>query len=330
MRRSLVPSITLVFMLCASCASRAVPEGGSDTMLFHLSQGSSAQQVAQELISAGLIHSKAFFLLRLRLMGADTRLEAGTYRFRKAARMGEILTILAQARVATSRVTIPEGATLSAIASAVDKAQVAERGDFLSAAGDAELLKKYRIPGASFEGYLFPDTYDISLGSGGKAVVELMARRFFERVGKLAPGAADDPQALNEKVILASIVEREYRVAGEAPLIASVFRNRIKIGMALQSCATIVYILTERQGKPHPSVVYLKDLSIADPYNTYRHRGLPPGPISNPGATALAAVFTPVKSEYLYFRIADEAKGTHRFSRTFDEHKDVSIPVKGL
>jgi UPF0755 protein len=322
--------VASLLILCSSCSTKTEDKAGGDYVLFALRQGSSAQQVAKDLSEAKLISSKTIFLLRLRLLGIDKKLEAGTYQFRKGARMGELLSILAESKLATARVTIPEGATLSAIASALDKAMIAGRDDFLKAAHDPELLKRYSIPGTSFEGYLFPDTYDISLSAGGAEVVEIMAKRFFEKIDALAPGFVKDPKALYAKVILASIVEREYRVAEEAPLIASVFMNRMKIGMALQSCATVVYVLTERQGKPHPSVVYFKDLNIDDPYNTYRHRELPPGPISNPGATALMSVFSAPKSEYLYFRLSDEAKGTHRFSKTFEEHKETSIPVKGL
>ena len=330
MKRSFAAVAILVLALVTGCASRHDPESGGDSILFAVKQGSSAQLVATELAAAGIIGSKTIFLLRLRLMGLAKRLEAGTYRFRAGSRMGEVLGILAEAKVATIRVTVLEGATLTGISNELEEAQVDSRDDFLKAAHNPELLRKYHIPGTSFEGYLFPDTYELSLGSDGQAVVEILARRFFEKVAQLAPGAAEDPAALHEKVILASIVEREYRVAEEAPLIASIFRNRLKIGMALQSCATVVYVLTERQGKPHPSVVYYRDLAIDDPYNTYRNRGLPPGPISNPGAAALSSVFSPVKSEYLYFRIADTAKGTHRFSRTFDEHRETFIPVKGL
>ena len=330
MKKSIATLLMFIIVFLVGCSSRQDTGDGNSELLFTVTRGSSAQQVAADLAESKLIRNRTIFLLRLRLLGVDKRLEAGTYRFRKSSRMGEIIRILADAKVAKSRVTIPEGATLSAIARAMDKAQVAASGDFLRAAGDPALLKQYHIPGKSFEGYLFPDTYDISLGSGGQAVVELMARRFFERIAKFSPGAADNPEALYKNVVLASIVEREYRVAEEAPLIASVFRNRLKIGMALQSCATVVYVLTEREGKPHPSVVYFKDLEVDDPYNTYRHPGLPPGPIANPGATALAAVFSPAKSEYLYFRITDEVSGTHRFSRTFEEHKEISIPVKGL
>jgi UPF0755 protein len=135
---------------------------------------------------------------------------------------------------------------------------------------------------------------------------------------------------LNRRIIIASIVEREYRVDEEAPLMAGVFYNRLDIGMALQSCATVEYIITEIQGRPHPDVLYTRDIEIRDPYNTYIRPGLPPGPISAPGAVALAAAFQPASSNYLYFRLIDPEAGRHYFSQTLDDHiKAGLLYVKG-
>ncbi len=140
-----------------------------------------------------------------------------------------------------------------------------------------------------------------------------------------------DPGELHRRIILASVVEREYRLPEEAPRIAGVFWNRLKIGMALQSCATVVYIITEVQGKKHPEVLYNRDIEIQHPFNTYLHPGLPPAPIANPGLTALQAVFRPEPSRYLYFRLLDARTGRHYFSETLDEHiRAGSLAVKGI
>ena len=120
---------------------------------------------------------------------------------------------------------------------------------------------------------------------------------------------------------MASIVEKEYKVKEEAPLIASVFKNRIRHNIGLYSCATIVYIITEIQGKPHPNRILTKDTKIDNPYNTYKWAGLTPGPISNPGLTALDAVINTPKTSYFFFQVKDEKKGTHVFTETFEEHK---------
>jgi UPF0755 protein len=171
------------------------------------------------------------------------------------------------------------------------------------------------------EGYLFPDTYLFPADYPADQVVKAMKENFFKKIEVINPQVTTmTAEQINEKVILASIIEREYRVAEEAPLIAGVFTNRLHINMALQSCATVEYISTEIQGKPHPTHIYNQDLEIRDPYNTYQRPGLPPGPISAPGAVALRAAMFPETTEYLYFRVEDVALGRHYFSRTLDEH----------
>jgi len=139
-----------------------------------------------------------------------------------------------------------------------------------------------------------------------------------------------DAAELNRRIIIASIVEREYRVPEEAAVMAGVFYNRLDIGMALQSCATVEYVITEIQGRPHPEQLFNRDLEIRDPYNTYIRPGLPPGPISAPGETALKAAFIPESTEYLYFRLIDTGAGRHYFSRTLDDHiRAGALYVKG-
>ena len=125
---------------------------------------------------------------------------------------------------------------------------------------------------------------------------------------------------LHSDVVLASIVEREYRIDSEAPLIASVFRNRLKHNIGLYSCATIEYILTEIQGKPHPDVITYADLAIDSPYNTYKWAGLTPGPISNPGVVALDAAINSAKTDYYFFRLVDANAGRHVFPKDFSTH----------
>ncbi len=132
--------------------------------------------------------------------------------------------------------------------------------------------------------------------------------------------AEKSEQELYQTVTLASIVEREYRVEEEAPLIASVFSNRLRHNIGLYSCATIVYILTEIEGRPHPDRILLEDTKIDSPYNTYKWAGLPPGPISNPGLVALRASSETPKTDYYFFQIVDAAAGRHVFTTNFEEH----------
>ena len=136
---------------------------------------------------------------------------------------------------------------------------------------------------------------------------------------------------IDDVVRLASVVEREYRVPEEAPLIASVFYNRLEQGIKLQSCATVAYIITEIHGKPHPDRLFFSHLEIPSEFNTYLYEGLPPLPISNPGATALEAAFHPADTDYLFFVVKDPDAGTHNFSRSYNEHlnaKDLYLKTR--
>ena len=148
-----------------------------------------------------------------------------------------------------------------------------------------------------------------------------MAKTFFDTLDKMEPEWKEMPQGkLRDTLIVASIVEREYRAPDEAPLIASVFYNRLRRNIGLESCATLEYIITEIQQKAHPEYITTEDEKLNSPYNTYKWAGLPPGPISNPGRTALEAAFRPAQTDFLYFVLRDPDAGRHYFSRDLSEH----------
>ena len=282
-------------------------------------RGESSQSVGLRLERAGLISSRYFWNLLCRINKEPVK--SGTYILEAPASQIAIHRLLVSGKQILYRITIPEGATLKKTARILEEAGICLAGDFLEAAVDPEILSLYMVPNSSMEGYLFPDTYLFPAEYPASGAITAMADNFFSRVENIDPSAVNlTPQQLNEKVIIASIVEREYRVAEEAPVMAGVFYNRLGINMALQSCATIEYIITEIQEKPHPSVLYNRDLEIRDPYNTYIRPGLPPGPISAPGAVALRAALFPQKSDFFYFRLDDPQSGKHYFSRTLDEH----------
>lgn len=287
--------------------------------LMEVRKGESAQSVGRRLEQAGLIRSRYFWFALSRF--SREFVKSGTYRLEIPQSQMAIHQTLVTGRQMLIRVTIPEGVTLKKAAAIFEDAGICAGDDFLRAASDKETLALYNIPGSTMEGYLFPDTYLFPVGFPAERVVSVMADNFFERLFKIDPDALTmRPDELNRKIIIASIVEREYRVEEEAPLMAGVFYNRLGIGMALQSCATVEYVITEIQGRPHPDILYTRDIEIRDPYNTYIRPGLPPGPISAPGAAALNAAFFPVSSNYLYFRLTDPDLGTHYFSRTLDDH----------
>jgi UPF0755 protein len=305
---------------------RFEPEGAA---IFEVRNGESSLSVGGRLFQEGIIRSRLFWDLISRF--DRDYIKSGTYRLPLPMTQLEIRSLLVSGRQILSRVTVPEGVTLKKTAAILEDAGICPAEEFLAAAADPEILNTYRVPAATMEGYLYPDTYLFSPGYPPALVVRTMADTFFKRLAEIQGDALElSPQELHQRVILASIVEREYRLDDEAPYMAGVFYNRLDRGMALQSCATVEYVITEIQGRPHPEILYIQDTEIPNPYNTYTHRGLPPGPISAPGAVALRAVFNPVSSDYLYFRLVDPSQGRHYFSKTLDDHiKAGVLYVKG-
>jgi len=308
-----------------------------DTLFLDVRKGESADSVGRRLESAGVIKSRYFWYLLFRL--DKDYMRTGSYRIGLPATGTQIRSILVKGEQLLVKVTVPEGVTLKKTADLLESAGICKSGEFLEAASSREILTAYNVPGTSMEGYLYPDTYLFPLGYPAPSVVRVMADTFYERLDKILSEAAasqggymgsKDAAELNKRIIIASIVEREYRVPEEAAVMAGVFYNRLDVGMALQSCATVEYVITEIQGRPHPEQLFNRDLEIRDPYNTYIRPGLPPGPISAPGETALRAAFIPEPTEYFYFRLIDPGVGRHYFSRTLDDHiRAAFLYVKG-
>jgi UPF0755 protein len=288
-------------------------------VVMEIGNGESADSVGARLEKAGLIKTR--FLWEALSRADGQFLKAGVYGFKTGLSLTAIRRLFIAGKQLLVKVTIPEGSTIKKTAAIFEAEGICQAEDFIAAARDGRLLEEYRVPGATMEGYLFPDTYRVNKRYPAERLVRMMADNFYKRLEALGvAGAGLTPEGLFDKVILASIVEREYRIEREAPLIAGVFENRLRRGMRLESCATIEYIITEIEGKPHPTRIYNRDLELQSPYNTYLRGGLPPGPISSAGGAALAAVFFPDKNEYLFFRIVDPAQGRHYFSKTFDDH----------
>jgi UPF0755 protein len=270
--------------------------------------------------------SRAFYLAARypvlgRIAGCGTiMLESGIYRIKSSFSTAEIFELVSSGRQNYVRVSFPEGLTISKTALRLEAAGVCSAADFMAAAKNRELIDRYNIDGNSLEGYLFPDTYFFTPGLNAYDVTDIMVNNFFRHAEEIPVLKTLSKEDFKQTVILASIIEREYRIDREAPLIASVFRNRMKKHIGLYSCATIEYIITEIEGKPHPDIITLKDLKINSPYNTYKWAALPPGPISNPGMVALSAAAQPAQTNYYYFRLVDPDTGRHAFSTDFTEH----------
>ncbi len=287
--------------------------------------GMSVKSIAEMLEEKGLIRSSRLFYMTVRfpkiLLKDYTSIvfKSGVYEISQSMDMVEIIKIFADGKQAFIKTSIPEGLTTRKIAKILSDNKVCRYDDFVQATADRAILEKFGIQAATCEGYLFPDTYYFYPEMQAPEVVAMMIENFFTNLKTIA-GQSESDGIDYTRLILASIVEREYRVDEEAPLIASVFLNRMAIGMGLESCATIEYIITEIQGKPHPDIITYKDLKIDSPYNTYKWSALPPGPISNPGKVALSAALNPAETNFYYFTLTNSERGSHTFSTTLKAH----------
>lgn len=289
--------------------------------LFSIEKGESLSRISHDLQDEGFIRFAPLLEIVGRLKGTQSDFKAGYYRIPERSSTLAIHDFLVAGAQNLGKVTIPEGWTSSKIARHLEAEGVCSAADFMAAARSPELLAQFGVPGKSLEGYLFPDTYFVPRPFPAATFVQLMVKTFFDNVKEVAPDwrAMEKPK-FEESLIVASIVEREYRVDTEAPLIAAVFYNRLRRNIGLESCATLEYIITEIQQKAHPEYITIEDEKLDSPYNTYKWAGLPPGPISNPGRTALEAAFQPARTDYLYFVLRDSQSGRHIFSRNLNEH----------
>lgn len=280
---------------------------------FIVNKGDSLKIVARKLKNQNLIKSYKFFVFIAKISRVSTGIKSGEYLIREGLKASEILKMLSEGEVVTVRITIPEGFTAMQIANMLESKGIVNKIDFINATKNEEILKKYGIPFSSAEGFLFPDTYIISKDLNANQIVEIMIKRFFEELNKLTNNKPLNRDELKKVIIIASLVEKEAKKDDERSIIAAVFYNRLKMGKRLQSCATVQYVL----GKAKERLLY-RDLKVKSPYNTYLHKGLPPGPISNPGSKSLWAAIHPANVGYLYF--VSKHDGSHYFSKTYSEH----------
>ena len=292
---------------------------------FVIPGGTSVKDIAENLYSQKLIRSPELFYALVRYPFFFGRkepfvLKSGSYLLSDSMSVRKILDLLESGAQGYIKTVIPEGLTLRKIGALLEKNGVCSSEDFIASCASEELREKYNIPYENLEGFLFADTYFFTPSMNAFECASIMIENFFEKINEIPELAEKDPSEIYDTLILASIVEREYRVQSEAPLIASVFKNRLEHNIGLYSCATIEYIITEIQNKPHPDIITYDDLKINSPYNTYKWAGLPPAPISNPGMTALKAVVYAPETDYYYFTLTDEEAGSHTFSKSLGSH----------
>ena len=280
--------------------------------------GMTSGAIADALLEKGLIRNRTAFLLAARQAGLDKSLQAGEYAVSRAMTVEQIINVMAKGITVYSEFTVPEGFTVEQIAALLEEKGLARKERFLALARDYSPFDKRERPNVKYraEGFLFPDTYRISRGASEEMILQTMAQEFSR---KFTPELQAKAQSIGlsayEVIVLASLIEREVQLAKERPMVARVFLNRIKIGMPLQSCATIQYILGYAKEE-----LTIADTQLPSPYNTYLHQGMPPGPVANPGLSSIQAALNPAEGGWLYF-VIDGKTGGHRFSRSLAEHE---------
>jgi UPF0755 protein len=290
------------------------PRGTDDQKTVVVERGMAVREIADRLAAEKIIPSAGQFTLLSRLLGLENRLQAGRYLLPAGSRPLNVIRILSRGGVTSQMVTIPEGLTIGQTAALLERESGVDAGRFVALANDPELAGQYSIPAGSLEGYLFPDTYGLYWGMTAGEVIEVLFSRFRQiYTAEMDHRAAQLGLSRHEVITLASLIEEEARVADERPLVSAVYHNRLKERMLLQCDPTVIYALG---GKRTP--LTRDDLQVDSPYNTYRHPGLPPGPISNPGQASIRAALYPADADYLYF--VARGDGSHHFSRTSREH----------
>jgi UPF0755 protein len=289
--------------------------GFQDEVFVDVPMGTSSMGVARLLAGERVIRFEWQFLLA-RVLRPAARLQAGEYRFAKAASVWEIYSRIARGDVFFYELTVPEGHNIFDIAQSVEALRLMPAEQFLKAARDPEPVRDLDAGARNLEGYLFPATYHVTRHTNAEQICRQMTAQFRKVLKELRVPPAT---SVRDLVTLASLVEKETAIAADRPLVASVYANRLRIGMKLDcDPATIYAALLEGR---YDGTIHRSDLDSSHPYNTYRHAGLPPGPIANPGRAALEAALHPAESDYLYFVAKPGGSGAHQFSREFGAHK---------
>ncbi len=314
-----VLGVALVLVLALEVFSRVLLEGsvsdGPRKMVeVNIPVGASVKDIAGLLREKRLIDHPLLFQYAVRLMGADTRIQAGTMSLASGQSLVELIQALCHAKSVGVPVLIREGLTSMEIAGMLRSAIDADSAEFMAIVKDSAFARDLGLTGPSLEGYLYPDTYLLASGSDLRRIARRMVANFHAHLPPDAEArAAALGLTLHGALTLASIVEWETMLRSEARVIASVYLNRLNKGMMLQADPTVSYAL----GKG-PSRLYYSDLKVESPYNTYRYTGLPPGPINNPHRSSLEAVLNPDRTLYLYF--VARGDGSHTFTTNLADH----------
>jgi UPF0755 protein len=309
-------------MLAAAIAVTACTSPHGAPVRVIIPRGASFRAAADSMSAAGVISVPLAFRVYARARGLDRQIQAGTYLLRRGTRWRDLLRAMNGGVGIINRVTIPEGFTIAQITPVLVRALHVPSDSVDVVVHDSALRARLSDPAATLEGYLFPDTYIFAPGTTAREAVTEMVQRF-EREWKpdYDRQAAALGRSRHEIVTMASIVEKEARLAEERPVIAAVYYNRLRDSMPLQADPTVQYAMGR-----HTERVLYRDLTTESPYNTYLHPGLPPGPIASPGGASLRAALAPAKVPFLYFVAAPD--GHHEFRATMAEHEQAKRAVR--
>lgn len=292
--------------------------GFTGTKRLEIPRGTSATEMAALLVREGVLPSEWQFLL-LRLVRPGTTLQAGEYEFSGESRPREVFDRIARGDVFFYELRVPEGSNMFDIARSVEALGVMRATEFLAGASDPTLIRDLAPAAPSLEGYLFPSTYRITRHTTAAQLCRQMTNQFRQKWKELGTRSKE----IHSTVTLASLVEKETAVAEERPLVASVFQNRLNVGIKLDCDPTTIY--AARLEDRYDGVIHQSDLASRNRYNTYQHAGLPPGPIANPGVSSLRAAIEPAQTDFLYFvakpGVNGETTGAHQFSTSLAEHE---------
>ncbi|GJL80274.1 MAG: aminodeoxychorismate lyase [Nitrospinaceae bacterium] len=283
--------------------------------IVNIAPGMTLKKISTSLEDKHLIRSSISFQLLAHLQKKQGQIQVGEYELSPSMTPGEILLKVTSGKTVLHAATIPEGYRITEIAALLAERGLANREEFIRQTQDNELIQSSGIPGNSLEGYLFPETYHFSRNTPEQKIVQKMLKTFKEQVA--TADVKNRAKALNltfhQIITLASLIEKETGVDEERKIISSVFHNRLKKDMRLQTDPTVIYAISNFDGN-----IRKKDLSIDSPYNTYKYKGLPPGPIASPGLKSIVAALNPDDTNYLYF--VSRKNGSHQFSSTLMEH----------
>lgn len=324
MKRLAIALLIIVLAILGAIAARIViaevrPYKGysGNEQFVEIPAGAGPASIGRRLVEAGVIRDTLGFRYELARSGAGRRLQAGEYRFDRPMTVKEVVAKIARGDVHLLPITFREGLTILEMAQVFESKGFGPAAEFVAAASDPTPIRVLDSTARDLEGYLFPDTYTMARQATAAQLVTRMVAGFEQALTpKLRADAAARGLSVRELVTLASLIEKETGKAEERALVAAVYVNRLRIGMALQCDPTVIYAL-QRAGRYNGNLTRA-DLQSDSPYNTYRYPGLPPGPIAAPGRASLEAAIRPADAPYIYF--VSRGDGSHAFATTLPEH----------